>query len=172
VARQDREAAFADFVAHRWSALYRTAYLLTGDHADAEDILQGTLVRAFTAWARIAKADSAEAYVRRMLINGFISGRRRSSRRGERLQAEPPDLPAPSHDAAVLDRLVLWQQVGRLAPRQRAVVVLRYYEGLSEAQIAEALGCSAGTVKSQASDALRRLRAGLGAEPEAEGTLR
>ena len=66
----------------------------------------------------------------------------------------------------------MWQQVERLAPRQRAVVVLRYYEGLSEAQIAEALGCSAGTVKSQASDALRWLRAGLGAEPEAEGTLR
>jgi RNA polymerase sigma-70 factor (sigma-E family) len=153
-------ATYDEYVATRWTALYRTAYLLTGNHADAEDLAQATLVRAYLAWSKVAAASSPDAYVRRILANVFLSGRRPLRVTRERLVDRTPEVQVPP--PASEDRLVLWPHVRALPPKQRAVIVLRYYEDLSEQQIADALGCSTGTVKSNASDALRALRARIG----------
>ena len=149
-------STYEEYVAARWTALYRTAYLLSGNHADAEDLAQTTLVKAYLSWSKVAAAASPDAYVRRILTNAFVSSRRPLRVTRERLVDTTPDtvLPASIPD----DRLVLWPHVVDLPPRQRAVIVLRYYEDLSEQQIADALGCSTGTVKSTASDALKTLR--------------
>jgi len=168
VAADETASSFEQFVATRWAALFRTAYLLTGHRVDAEDVLQTTLVKAFASWAKVAKAQSAEAYVRRMLVNDFISSRRSSWHR-RRADVQQIEVPVPGHGEGVVDRLSLWEQVRTLPPRQRAVIVLRYYEDLTERQIADTLGCSPGNVKSQASDALRSLRVGLGTEAVTEG---
>jgi len=148
--------AYEEYVASRWTALYRTAYLLTGSHADAEDLAQTALVKAYLSWSKVAEAASPDAYVRRILTNAFVSSRRPLRVVRERSVDTPPEplQAAPDTD----DRLVLWPQVKALPPRQRAVVVLRYYEDLSEQQIADALGCSTGTVKSTASAALKKLK--------------
>lgn len=148
--------AYEEYVAARWSALYRTAYLLTGNHADAEDLAQGTLIKAYTSWAAVSGASSPDAYVRRIMSNLFISGRRGLRVARERLVDQTPDSTVVADDHH--ERLLLWPHVAALPPKQRAVVVLRYYEDLSEQQIADALGCSPGTVKSNASLALKSLR--------------
>ncbi len=168
----ERDKSFAEFVALRWTALYRMAYLLTGDPGAADDILQATLVKVFTSWNRVTRADAPEAYVRRMLVNTFVSAGRGAASQHERAQDQLPETSVPSPETAVVERVNLWAYVTDLPPRQRAVIVLRYYEDLSERQIADTLQCSTGTVKSQAADALRRLRARVGSEPESEGTLR
>ncbi|MFL6156161.1 MAG: SigE family RNA polymerase sigma factor [Marmoricola sp.] len=152
---------YEEYVAERWSALYRTAYLLTGNHADAEDLAQTALVKAYLSWSRVAEAASPDAYVRRILTNAFISGRRPLRVTRERLVGSVPDVPVAGADGET--HLVLWPHVAALPPKQRAVVVLRYYEDLTEQQIADALGCSPGTVKSNASLALRSLRARIAA---------
>ena len=155
-ARDVGSLGYDEFVAARWTSLYRTAYLLTANHADAEDLAQTALVKAYLSWSKVAGAASPDAYVRRILTNAFLSGRRPLRVSRERLVDQPPE-PAtvgPPPD----DRLVLWPHIAALSPRQRAVVVLRFYEDLSEHQIAETLGCSPGTVKSTASDALKILR--------------
>jgi RNA polymerase sigma-70 factor (sigma-E family) len=153
---------YEEYVAARWSALYRTAYLLTGAHADAEDLAQATLVKAYLSWSKVAGAASPDAYVRRILTNTFVSGRRPLRIARERLVDSVPEIQAS--DGIDLDRLQLWPHIASLPPKQRAVIVLRYYEDLSEQQIADALGCSTGTVKSNASLALRSLRTRMGAE--------
>jgi RNA polymerase sigma-70 factor (sigma-E family) len=149
--------SYEEYVGARWTALYRTAYLLTGSHADAEDLAQTALVKAYLSWPKVSAAASPDAYVRRILTNAFLSGRRPLRVTRERLVDRTPDVeaPAPVSD----DRLLLWPHIAALPPKQRAVVVLRYYEDLTEQQIADALGCSTGTVKSTASDALKSLRA-------------
>jgi RNA polymerase sigma-70 factor (sigma-E family) len=148
------QRGFEEFVAARRPALLRTAYLLTGNHADAEDLVQAALVRTVPHWRRIA--DRPEPYVRQVLVRESVSRWRRRRWRETATDA-PPDLAAPAPD---LDRrLALQQALGSLAPRQRAVVVLRYYEDLTEAQTAAVLGIAVGTVKSQARDGLARLRA-------------
>jgi RNA polymerase sigma-70 factor (sigma-E family) len=160
LARPDTSApSYEEYVGARWTALYRIAYLLTGDHADAEDLAQTALVKAYVSWSKVSAADSPDAYVRRIITNAFISGRRPLRVSRERLVDQPPEvaLREPGSD----DRLTLWPHISALPPRQRAVVVLRYYEDLSEKQIAEALGCSIGTVKSTASNALKALRSRL-----------
>jgi RNA polymerase sigma-70 factor (sigma-E family) len=150
--REDFEA----FVAARYAALLRTAYLLTGDHHDAEDLLQQSLVKAVGAWRRIN--GDPEPYVRTILVRQNVS-RWRSRRWREVVSESPPDRSTPADDVSgAEDRLALHDALGVLAPRQRAVIVLRYYEDLTEAQTAEALGIGVGTVKSQTRDALRRLR--------------
>jgi RNA polymerase sigma-70 factor (sigma-E family) len=154
-------STYEEYVATRWTALYRTAYLLAGSHADAEDLAQATLVKAYLAWPKVAAAASPDAYVRRILANTFLSSRRPLRVVRERLVDRTPDVQVPP--PASEDRLVLWPHVKALPPKQRAVIVLRYYEDLTEQQIADALGCSTGTVKSNASDALRALRARVGA---------
>ncbi len=168
---EDDAVTFEEFVTTRWSALYRTAYLLTGQRLDAEDVVQATLIKAYAAWGRVRRAGRLEAYVHRMLVNEFLSGSRRRKRAREYAERQEPVAPVPTHEAAVLDRVPLWGHVVGLPPRQRAVVVLRFYEDLSEKQVAEVLGCAPGTVKSQTSAALRSLQARL-RERDAEGTLR
>jgi RNA polymerase sigma-70 factor (sigma-E family) len=154
---------FDAFVAARGSALLRTAYLLTADAAAAEDLLQDTLVRAWSRWSRVRRADAPEAYVRRMLVNASIS-RWRSSRSRfsrERLMAEPPDVAAPDRVGRDDE---LWRAVVALPPRQRAVLALTYFEDRADAEIAELLGCAVGTVKSQRAKALRTMRTRLDEE--------
>lgn len=151
--------SFEDFVTARWAALYRTAHLLTGDPTAAEDLLQTTLIKVFAQWPRVQRADAPDAYVRKMLLNEMLGERRKSGRRAQKAHLVPVPAVATDPAAASPTRLDLWDQVQVLPPRQRAVLVLRYYEDLSEAEIAGVLGISTGTVKSQASLALRTLRA-------------
>jgi len=150
--------SFEDYVTGRWAALFRTAHLLTGNPTAAEDLLQTTLLKVMARWEQVCRADSPDAYVRKMLLNELIGERRKSGRRRAKAHLVPVPGDAADPAGATADRLDLWRQVQALPPRQRAVLVLRYYEDLSEAQIAEALGISVGTVKSQASRALRALR--------------
>ena len=163
---------FADFVRARWSSLYRLAYLLAASPTGAEDLLQTTLEKAYVSWHRIGQMEYPEAYVRRMLANTLVSSRRRHWHR-ERPTDALPEVAGDSAEMPVLDRSLLWPLVCALPDRQRAVIVLRYYEDLSEAQIAEALGCARGTVKSQASAgiaALRRAAAAAGVGEAVEGS--
>jgi RNA polymerase sigma-70 factor (sigma-E family) len=153
--------AYEEYVAARWTALYRTAYLLTGSHADAEDLAQTALVKAYLSWSKVTAAASPDAYVRRILTNAFLSGRRPLRVSREHLVDETPEVAVAVPGTE--DRLVLWPHIATLPPRQRAVIVLRYYEDLSEAQIADNLGCSPGTVKSTASDGLKNLKRLIGA---------
>jgi RNA polymerase sigma-70 factor (sigma-E family) len=153
------ETEFADFFRATWPRLFRTTYAVAGDRDAAEDALQSAYAKAYASWRRVRAADHPEAYVRRMAVNEVLNVRRRAWWRAEQPHATPPEpVPLPSHEAPADERDAVWRAVARLAPRQRAVIVLRYYEQLSEAEIAEVLGCSRGTVKSQASDALARLR--------------
>jgi RNA polymerase sigma-70 factor (sigma-E family) len=155
VTRASAVCLFDEFVRTRSASLGRIAYLLTGHRHDAEDLLQTALARAATRWERL---DDPEAYVRRVLYTQAVSGwRARLRRPAERLGHEPPPLAAPAAEVEV--RVVLDQALRRLTPRQRAVLVLRFYEDQTEAQAAQLLGCAVGTVKSQTRHALARLRA-------------
>ncbi|MGA8256085.1 MAG: SigE family RNA polymerase sigma factor [Nocardioides sp.] len=152
---------FEEYAAAMWPSLYRRAYLLSGNHADSEDLAQQTLIKAHGAWSRVSRAASPDAYVRSILTNTFLSMKRPKGRRLELLSGEnPPEVASPPIEGPE-DRLALWPHVHALPPRQRAVVVLRYYEQLSEAEIADALGCSRGNVKSTAHRALQNLRSAL-----------
>jgi len=152
--RSSREAEFAAFVAARGPALGRTAYLLTGDRQLAEDLVQTALFKAAKAWPRIEH--SPEAYVRRTMYHESVSWWRR--RRMQEVPVESvPDGEHPASDADT--RLVLERALARLTAKQRTILVLRYYEDLSESQVAAALGIALGTVKSQTRHALGRLRA-------------
>lgn len=154
---------FEEYAAGAWPSLYRYAYLLTANHADAEDLAQQTLLKAYSSWAKVTGADSPTAYLRRTLTNTYLSQRRPKARRAELLTDAPPEkVVAPGGGPE--DRMVLWPHVKSLPPRQRAVVVLRYYEDLSEQEIADALGCSTGNVKSTAHRALKALREALGTD--------
>jgi RNA polymerase sigma-70 factor (sigma-E family) len=159
---------FNEFVVQRSTRLLRTAYLLTQDWALAEDLLQSSLVKAWSAWLRID--GDPEPYVRRILVNTHNSWWRRRWRT-ELPSGELPE-PPPAADAqgALDERDQLWAALRRLPDRQRTVLVLRYFEDLSEAEIADTMGCSLGTVKSQASRALAKLR--LDATLTPEGALR
>ncbi|MDH2416556.1 SigE family RNA polymerase sigma factor [Nocardioides sp. CER19] len=143
---------FDAFVIARRGALLRTAYLLTGSHADAEDLVQVALLKAVPQWERIA--DHPEPYVRRILARESITRHRR--RRWREVTAA--ELPETAIDIDPVDREALRRALLTLAPRQRAVIVLRYYEDLTERETAELLGIGVGTVKSQTRDALARLR--------------
>jgi RNA polymerase sigma-70 factor (sigma-E family) len=158
--RTTDEVAFTEFVQARWPALYRTAYLLTGERGEAEDLLQTALANTYLAWSRIRDRGATEAYVRRAMVNAAPRGWRRRDRTV--LTDEPP---ARAHDGGLdghAERAQVWAAVCELPPRMRATLVLRYYEDLSEAEVAAALDCSVGSVKSQTHHALKRLRAALG----------
>ena len=156
----DREDDFRQYVAGRQRALLRTAWLLTGDWGAAEDLVQTALVRAWPHWGRIGGGHGADAYVRKIMVNTSTDWRSRRWH-GEVPTADLAEVggqaAGDSGDAAALQHALL-VAVRALPPRQRAVVVLRYFEDLSEASTAEILGCSVGTVKSQASRALATLR--------------
>lgn len=162
----EQREAFRDYVAGRSAALLRTAYLLTGNRPDAE---QTALAKTYLAWGRIREPAALDAYVRRAMVNSRTSLWRRR-RVDEYATAELPELPGPDRTAALDLHDALWQALGRLPRRQRAAVVLRYYEDLTEAETADALGIAAGTVKSTVSRALLRLRqdAGLRDDPRTE----
>lgn len=148
---------FAEFAAARASALIRVAYVLTGDQHSAEDLLQTALTKTAARWGRIHTAP--EPYVRQVMYREQVSSWRRRARRREATMADVPD-----HAAAVPDtetRLSLQQALRALPPGKRAVLVLRYFEDLPEAQVASILGCSVGTVRSQTYKALTQLKAAL-----------
>jgi RNA polymerase sigma-70 factor (sigma-E family) len=148
------EAAFDEFVAGRYAALLRSAYLLTGNHHDAEDLVQVTLVKAVGVWKRIQ--DDPEPYVRRILVNENISRWRRH--RGREVVVDAPGGERAGRADPVDDRLDLAAALARLTVKQRTVLVLRYYEDRSERQTAALMGIGVGTVKSQTRDALSALR--------------
>jgi RNA polymerase sigma-70 factor (sigma-E family) len=155
----DPEAEFAELFAALWPRLYRMAVAVAGDRGAAEDAVQAAFAKAYAAWPRVRRADHVEAYLRRMVVNEILGARRAGWFRRERPHENvDPGRVALAHDDAVAERDAVWVAVQALPTRQRAVIVLRYYEDLSEEQIATALGCSRGTVKSQASAALANLR--------------
>lgn len=172
VTRDTGGPTFEEYAGVIWPSLYRSAYLLAGNHADAEDVAQQTLVKVYRSWSQVIRSDSPEAYVRRMLTNTFLSARRPKKWRLELLTETPPEYDSAATPHAPEDRMVLWPHVKALPPRQRAVIVLRYYEDLNEQEIADALGCSRGNVKSTAHRALKALRAALGEEHDGGMELR
>lgn len=157
----DQHESFDTYVRQRTPALFRIAYLLTGDHHHAQDLVQQALLKVVGRWRRLAADGDPDPYVRRVLYTEHVGRWRRSKRTvSESGYAFPAGADPAVADTAesLVVALAMRQALARLAPRQRAVIILRYYEDLSEAQTAEMLGIHIGTVKSQARDALARLR--------------
>jgi RNA polymerase sigma-70 factor (sigma-E family) len=148
---------FARFVAASWTRLLQAAWLLTGDWQRAEDLVQTALLRTYRHWPRVVEGGPPEPYVRRILVTGYLEWHRRRSS-GEVPTGSLPDRAVAAETDAVELRHSLWQAVSALAPQQRAVLVLRFLGGLSEADVARELGISAGTVKSHTARALAALR--------------
>jgi RNA polymerase sigma-70 factor (ECF subfamily) len=155
------EQDFRQFVAARGPALQRTAYLLIGDWGHAEDLVQTTLMKTYLAWLRLGKIEAVEAYTRAVMVNTATSWWRRRWH-GERPAAVFPDSPTADTTENFLEQDRVWRFVSRLPPRQRAVLVLRYYEDLTEAETARMMGISVGTVKSHTARALTALRRWMG----------
>jgi RNA polymerase sigma-70 factor (sigma-E family) len=154
-------AAFSDFVAARSTSLFRTAYRMMGDYQLAQDLMQESLVKAYVAWPRLRDVTKAEAYTRRIIVTTSISWRRRRAFH-EYPTASRLDSVAPDQTEHLGAQEELWAQLLLLPPRQRAAVVLRFCEDMSEAQTAELMGCSVGSVKRQVSLGLTKLRDRLG----------
>jgi len=157
-AMTDRDADFTAYLQARQGRLLRTAYLLTGDQAEAEDLLQTSLAKLYLAWDRVNDRESVDAYVRRIMVNEHNSLWRRAWRRREHPTDQVPESPAPPPAYDDGTDAALWAAVQTLPRKARAVLVLRYYEELTEAETAETLGIAVGTVKSQTSRALATLR--------------
>ncbi|MGW7523960.1 SigE family RNA polymerase sigma factor [Streptomyces sp. NPDC054783] len=161
--KQARNEEFQSFMVGRWPRLMRTAFLLTGEQHAAEDLVQSTLERVYVSWRRVGAADDPEAYVRRVMIN--LHARKHRRRLKEFLA--PKDDSGLVHEIADAgdriaqadDRGALLKALAQLPVRQREAVVLRYWEDLTETQAAEAMGCSVGTVKSNAAKGIAKLRA-------------
>ena len=168
MSRRDEE--FTSYVLQRRAQLYRTAFLLCGGDAHrAEDVVQQALTKLYAAWGRAARADSVDAYARRVVVNAHHDEGRRPWRRerpSERLPEQPAHVPVSREDTDEL-----WAALRSLPPGQRRVVVLRHYLGLSVQETAADLGVSAGTVKSQTSDGLRRLRDALSPTDPSESVV-
>ncbi len=157
---------FDHFVATHVDDLLRTAYLIVWDEAEAEDLVQECLLKVARRWPRIRRMEQPGAYARRVLVNLAVDGARgRARRRSELAPGEAASSIAVDPLAALDTRAELLQALGQLPARQRAVLVLRYFNDLTEAQVAELLGCSPGTVKSSASRGLARLREALKSVP-------
>jgi RNA polymerase sigma-70 factor (sigma-E family) len=154
---------FDAYVDERLAALLRYATAITCDPHLAEDVVQETLVRAQSRWDHIGQMSHPDAYVRRMVLNEFVSWRRRLSGRTLPVRHETIDAVSPAvadHAAGVVERDAMVAMIAALPPRQRAVLALRFYQGSTDAEIAQLLGCSEATVRSHASRALATLRAG------------
>jgi RNA polymerase sigma-70 factor (sigma-E family) len=149
--------SFDEFVLARGPALLRFAYLLTRDSGRAEDLVQDALLKTHRRWDAVVRADRPDAYVRRIVVNDFLSWRRRRSSR--EVTGAVPETVMPDGTDRLAERDLLWRALATLPPRQRAVLVLRYYEDLTDPQIADVLGCALGTVRSLTSRALGALRA-------------
>lgn len=154
------EDAFREFVVGRSPGLLRTAYLLTGDWGHAEDLLQTSLAKLYRAWSRLADHEHLDAYVRRVMVNTQTSRWRRAWK-AEQATGSLPDSAGPDDVAASDERDRLRRALLTLPAKQRAIVVLRHYEDLSEADVARLMGCALGTVKSQCARGLDKLRAAL-----------
>ncbi|MFF4309913.1 SigE family RNA polymerase sigma factor [Streptomyces sp. NPDC001507] len=158
-----RNEEFQSFMIGRWPRLMRTAFLLTGEQHAAEDLVQSTLEQVFAAWRKVGSADDPEAYVRRVMINAHARRHRRKLKEflapkdDSGLVREVPD--TGDRIAQADDRSALLEALAQLPPRQREAVVLRYWDDLTETQAARAMGCSAGTVKSNAAKGIAKLRA-------------
>jgi RNA polymerase sigma-70 factor (sigma-E family) len=155
------EDALHDFVRDRRLALFRSAYLMCGNRHEAEDLVQTTLVKVVLGWRRLQKLDNVEAYARKTLFNTFIEGRRRFWRR-EHVYGELPERAAPEPDSET--GMVVREALARITPRQRAVLVLRYWEDQSVEATAAVLGMRENTVKSHTARGLAALRAQVGKE--------
>ncbi len=150
-------AEFSEFAHSRWPQLVRLGYGLTGDHGLAEDLAQIALASAYASWPRVRRADDPDAYLRKILINAYRGGRRKR-RVDEDLRPTTPEVavadPAGRHD----DQAAVLSALAQLPPKQREVVLLRFWLDLTEVQAAESLGCSIGNVKSQSARALAKLK--------------
>jgi RNA polymerase sigma-70 factor (sigma-E family) len=167
--KAEQESEFAEYVTGRSVALGRTAHLLCGDWHKAEDLVQSVFVRLYAVWPRLRDRDTLDAYVRKMLVRAYLNERRRPWRREQPVD-DTPEVATSSDFAGVESRMVLTGALAALPPRQRAVVVLRYWEDYSLEDAAAALGISVGTVKSQAARGLTTLRDRLTSPAPAEGT--
>jgi len=147
----------ADYISARWPALVRYATVVCGDPDDAEELVQATLVRVAGRWWRLRDRHDIDAYVRTAIIRGHLNLRSRLRRREIR-RAEPPSIAVLDSSESVNRSVDIRRALAALPPRQRAVLALRYLDDMTEAQAAEVLGCSIGTVKSQASKAIAALR--------------
>jgi RNA polymerase sigma-70 factor (sigma-E family) len=164
VGRGDR-AEFAEFAHARARALHRAAYLMVGDTQLAQDLVQEALTKTYVAWPRLRAPRNAAAYCRKAITTTAISWFRRKGWDNERPTEHLPDHGgAVGPEAAVTERDAVWGALVALPPRQRAALVLRFYEGLTEVQTAEAMGCAVGTVKSQVAAGLAKLRDRLGGD--------
>jgi RNA polymerase sigma-70 factor (sigma-E family) len=155
----DREAAFSAYVAGRAEAMRSTAYLLCGDWHLAEDIVQNAFIKLYAAWYRVVRHEVLDAYVRRIVVRAYLDERRRGWRREQATETLPDAAAAAAGDPE--NRIVLLQALATVPPRQRAVLVLRFWEDLDIAATAHVLGCSTGTVKSQTNRGLAALRGAL-----------
>jgi RNA polymerase sigma-70 factor (sigma-E family) len=153
-----RKAGFAGFVRVNTPALLRTAYLLTGNASQAEELVQETLVRLYPKWDRVEAADVPLAYVRRSLTNGYINSQRRAARREVAYEDVPERIDPYDPTNQLADRDQIWAGLRFLSERQRAALVMRFYEDLTDEQTAAALGCRVGTVRSLISRGLATLR--------------
>jgi RNA polymerase sigma-70 factor (sigma-E family) len=165
VSTRDR-AAFAEFAAARARALHRAAYLMVGEPQLAQDLVQEALTKTYVAWPRLRDPHNAEAYCRKAITTTAISWFRRKGWDNERPTENLPEGVLVGHDTAIADQDRLWRALQTLPQRQRAALVLRYFDDLTEAQTADAMGCAVGTVKSQVSAGLAKLRAQLGDDAE------
>jgi RNA polymerase sigma-70 factor (sigma-E family) len=162
LASEDRRCGdldgFREFVAARSPALVRSAWLLTGNEAAAEDLVQAALVKTWLRWSTVQRRDDPDTYVRKVIVSLFLTWNRRRWT-GEQPSGSLPDQATPRDELAAADtRLVVREALAELPRRQRAVIVLRFYEDLTEAQTATLMGTSVGTVKSQTAKALAALR--------------
>jgi RNA polymerase sigma-70 factor (ECF subfamily) len=156
-------AQFEEFVVARTPALLRLAYVLSGDAALAEDLVQEALIKAHAHWSRISVMEGPDPYVRRMISNEYVNWRRR--RRAGEIPSDVTEVPGRTEASSeVVEREALWSALRLIPPRQRAVLVLRYYEDLREAEIAEILGRTGSTVRSLQSRALQTLKSRLASD--------
>jgi len=162
---------FEEFVAARSPALWRSAYLLTGDAHKAEDLVQAALAKTWRRWSTVARDGSVEGYVRRTMVTTYTDWWRRKWN-AERPSAVVPDASGPAEEDQLVVRRDVLVALGGLTRGQRAVVVLRYFDDLTETQTAEALGCSVGTVKSQHARAMAALRSSPLLADDHEGRTR
>ena len=152
--------------------MVKIAYTIVRDRHAAEDVVQAAFVKAFTAWWRVSRADDPVAYTRRIVVNAALAHLRKPVQRFEYSLAEVPDRSVVHPDVARSGQEDIWDLLGQLPPRRGAIVVLRHFEALTEREIADVLGCRPGTVKSQASAALRSLRDQLGTHDAERGAGR
>jgi RNA polymerase sigma-70 factor (sigma-E family) len=153
----ERDQAFTDYFASRSNVMRGTAFLLCGDWHRAEDLVQTTFVKLYRAWNRVAERDTMDAYTRQILVRTYLDEARRGFFFREKVTAERTERVAPPAGSTE-DRLVLLHALAAVPPRQRAALVLRFWEDLSVDETAKAMGCSTGTVKSQTSRGLDALR--------------